>query len=141
MRERWLHQISACFWLAGCWLTDTPPGSTECYEGKMKIILLSYLFPILENIQNLSDRGGDMLLYLCSLSALSFLSVHRFLLCRRSNTRHSPDAGRNVGLYHRRLYNINPAIVYNVGQHLNGIGVVYTMCTHFRQNEIQTRAE
>ena len=38
-----------------------------------------------------SDRGGDMLLYLCPLSSLSFLSVQRFLSCRHATlTQHWP---------------------------------------------------
>ena len=28
------------------------------------------------------------------------------------------------------------AIVYDAGQHLNGIGAVYAMCTHSRQHEV-----
>ena len=31
--------------------------------------------------------------------------------------------------------------MYDAGQHLNGIGAVYTMCTHFCQHEVLTRAE
>ena len=33
------------------------------------------------------------------------------------------------------------AIVYDAGRHLNGMGAVYTMCTHFRPHEVLTRAE
>ena len=34
-----------------------------------------------------------------------------------------------------------PIIVYAAGQHLNGIGVLYSMCTHSRPHEVLTRAE
>ena len=33
------------------------------------------------------------------------------------------------------------AVVYDAHQHLNCIGVVYTMCTHFRQHEVLTWTE
>ena len=76
----------------------------------------------------------------------------------------------NVDQLHRRQANINPAllriivyatqahqwpsnvllwcalvrcraIVYNSGQHLNGIGAVYAMCTHLHPHEVLARAE
>ena len=33
------------------------------------------------------------------------------------------------------------AIVYDTGQHLNGIRALYTMCMHSHQHEVPSRAE
>ena len=105
-----------------------------------------------------------MLLYLCPLSAVSvsvpFISVQRFLSCRRSNTRRWPNDGLMlahclirrwanispllgycvtfgatliVGQRHRRRANINPALVQSI--------VPVPRVWRYRQHEVLTRAE
>ena len=111
-------------------------------------------------------RGGGMLLYLCPLSlsqsvsvSVPFISVQRFLSCRRSYTRRWPNAGLmlahrlwgwanispvfgycvvfsvtlNVGQRHRRRANINPALVQSI--------VPVPPACQYRQHEVLTRAE
>ena len=73
-----------------------------------------------------------------------FISVQRFLSCRRSNTRRWPNAGLmlahrlfvatlNVGQRHRRRANINPALVQSI--------VPVPPACRYCQHEVLTRAE
>ena len=60
----------------------------------------------------LSQRGGDMLLYLCPLSLLAQLvSVRSLLSCRRTNTRRWPNAGLMLAHRLRRWPSIKSGLV------------------------------
>ena len=60
----------------------------------------------------LSQRGGDMLLYLCPLSSSAQLvSVCSLLSYRRSNTRRWPNAGLMLAHCLQRWPSIKPALV------------------------------
>ena len=60
----------------------------------------------------LSQRGGDMLLYLCPLSSsVQLVSVRSLLPCRRSSTRHWPNDGLMLAHRLRRWPSIKPAVV------------------------------
>ena len=130
---------------------------------------------ILQPIGNLSwllclpsvHRGGDMLLYLCPLSAVCesvsvsvpFIWDQRFPLCRLSNTGRSPNAGLMLAHLLRRWANISPVLgqrlvfgaTLNMGQchrpraYINPalvqrIVLVPPACW-YRQHEVLTRTE
>ena len=60
----------------------------------------------------LSQRGGDMLLYLCSISSSASLCLWGSLLsCRQPNTRRWPNAGLMLAHRMRRWPSIKPALV------------------------------
>ena len=59
-------------------------------------------------------RGGDMLVYICPLSALSFLSIKRFPLCSRRPSQQTQDVAPMLAHRQRRWANIIPVLGYHV---------------------------
>ena len=95
----------------------------------------------------------------CHVLCVPFISVQRFLSCRRSNTRHWPRSGLMLALRLRRWANISPVLgnsvvfgaTLNAGQRhrlrasmntalVQSIVLVPPAC-RYRQHKVLTRAE